>query len=159
MPDAASYGNDPYSLYNYLCGPSGQGLSKIQGGRLVFFGPYTEFADDELKEDGLLIYERDLVHPAFKKGQQAFGIPSTRIAESLGRTIIQNIVMLGFFAAVVKLVPREAMRDAVKDSVPAGTEDLNLKAFDSGWAYYEEEYGEAKEEKNKKGVAAAGSGE
>ncbi len=125
---------------------------------IVMSGEGYEKFGEELKEDGLLVYEKDLVHPTFKEGQPAFGIPSTRIAESLGRTIIQNIVMLGFFAAVVKLVPREAMRDAVKDSVPAGTEELNLKAFDAGWAYYEEEYGEAKEEK-KKGVAAAGSGE
>jgi Pyruvate/2-oxoacid:ferredoxin oxidoreductase gamma subunit len=32
------------------------------------------------------------------------------------------------------------MRDAVKTSVPAGTEDLNLKAFDAGWNYYDEQY-------------------
>jgi 2-oxoglutarate ferredoxin oxidoreductase subunit gamma len=95
----------------------------------------------ELKDDGVLIYEKDLVHPVSKKGQRAFGVPSTRIAESLGRTIVQNIVMLGFFAAVSKIVPRDAMRKAVKDSVPPGTEDLNLKAFDAGYDYYEETYG------------------
>lgn len=92
---------------------------------------------DELKDDGTLIYERDLVHPRFKEGQRAFGVPSTRIAESLGRTLVQNIVMLGFFAAVTGIVPREAMRAAVKASVPAGTEELNLKAFDQGLAHAE----------------------
>jgi 2-oxoglutarate ferredoxin oxidoreductase subunit gamma len=95
----------------------------------------------ELKDDGILIYEKDLVHPEFKKGQAAYGISSTRIAELLGRAIVQNIVMLGFFAAVSKIVPRDAMRNAVKDSVPPGTEDLNLKAFDAGYDYYEETYG------------------
>lgn len=101
---------------------------------------YEKFADT-LKEDGILIYEKDLVHPTFKEGQAAYGIPSTRIAESLGRSLVQNIVMVGFFAAVTKLVPREAFRNAVKESVPAGTEELNLKAFDAGYAYYEEAYG------------------
>ena len=96
---------------------------------------------DELKPKGTLIYEKDLVQPELKKGQQSFGVPSTRIAESLGRTIVQNIVMLGFFAAVTELVPREEMREAVEASVPAGTEELNLKAFDAGWAYFEEHYG------------------
>ena len=33
------------------------------------------------------------------------------------------------------------MREAVKDSVPPGTEELNLRAFDAGWDYFEEEYG------------------
>mgnify|MGYP005831364119 CR=1 FL=1 len=101
---------------------------------------YEKFADT-LKEDGILVYEKDLVHPSFKEGQTAYGIPSTRIAESLGRSIVQNIVMVGFFAAVTKLVPREAFRNAVKESVPAGTEELNLKAFDAGYSYYEEVYG------------------
>ena len=33
------------------------------------------------------------------------------------------------------------MREAVRDSVPPGTEELNLRAFDSGVEYYEQEYG------------------
>ncbi|MGD8441269.1 MAG: 2-oxoacid:acceptor oxidoreductase family protein [Holophagae bacterium] len=96
---------------------------------------------DELKDDGTLIYEKDLVKPKIKKRQPSFGVSSTRIAEGLGRAIVQNIVMLGFFAAVTGLVPREAMRDAVAESVPKGTEELNLRAFDAGWHAYEEEYG------------------
>lgn len=111
---------------------------------------------DELKEDGILIYERDLVHPVSKEGQRAFGVPSTRIAESLGRSIVQNIVMLGFFAAVTGIVPREAMRDAVRASVPAGTEELNLKAFDAGYAYFGQEYEGANPREEKETAAAAG---
>ncbi len=90
---------------------------------------------DELLDDGLLVYEQDLVKPEFKQGQEAYGVPSTRIAESLGRAIVQNIVMVGFFAGVSRLVPEEAMREAVKHSVPPGTEELNLKAFDQGLKY------------------------
>jgi len=93
---------------------------------------------DELSETGILVYEEDLVHPRPKPGQQAFGVCSTRIAESLGRTLVQNIVMVGFVTAVTGIVPRDAMRDAVKDSVPRGTEELNLKAFDEGLRYFDE---------------------
>jgi 2-oxoglutarate ferredoxin oxidoreductase subunit gamma len=92
---------------------------------------------DELKDDGVLIFEQDLVHPAFEDGRAAFGIPSTRIAEGLGRSLVQNIVMVGFFAAVTGIVTREQMREAVKASVPAGTEELNLKAFDRGYEHAE----------------------
>jgi 2-oxoglutarate ferredoxin oxidoreductase subunit gamma len=102
-----------------------------------------------LKEGGVLIYEKDLVHPHLEQGQPAYGVPSTRIAESLGRTIVQNIVMVGFFAAVTKIVPPETIRTAVKESVPPGTEDLNMKAFDAGYNYYVETYG------NKDTAAAA----
>lgn len=101
---------------------------------------------NELKEEGILIYEKDLVKPQLQEGRKAFGIPSTRIAEDLGRSMIQNIVMVGFFTAVTRIVDREQMRAAVKGSVPAGTEELNLKAFDAGWSYFEAEYGEGKAE-------------
>jgi len=134
--------SDTEVLYPYIARPdifvvmSGEGYDK--------FG-------DELKDDGTLVYEENLVHPTLKKGQPAFGVPSTRIAESLGRSIVQNIVMLGFFAAVSKIVSLEEMRQAVRESVPPGTEDLNLKAFDAGWNHFEENYGQ---EAEKAAVAA-----
>lgn len=90
---------------------------------------------DELKDDGILIYEEDLVRPDFKRGQPAFAVPAVRIAESLARPIVQNIVMLGFFTAVTGLVTREQMREAVAASVPAGTADLNLKALERGFEH------------------------
>ena len=110
----------------------------------IFVAMSAEGSDkfrDELKPKGILVYEKDLVPARLKKGQQSFGISSTRIAESLGRTLVQNIVMLGFFAAVSKIVPQEQMRKAVESSVPRGTEEMNLKAFDAGWSWFEENYG------------------
>lgn len=89
----------------------------------------------ELRDDGTLIYELDLVKP--DRTHRAYGIPQRRIAESLGRALVQNIVMVGFIAAVTDIVPRDAMREAVRASVPAGTEELNLKAFDAGAEYFD----------------------
>jgi 2-oxoglutarate ferredoxin oxidoreductase subunit gamma len=114
---------------------------------MVMSGEGYDKYRDEAAEDGTVIYESDLVKADPKKGQKAFGIPSTRIAESLGRTIVQNIVMLGFMTAVTQIVDPDDMRKAVTDSVPPGTEELNLKAFDAGFDYYEEEYGGGKKEK------------
>ena len=96
---------------------------------------YEKFRD-ELRPGGTLIYESDLVHPV---EASAFGVPSTRIAESLNKPLVQNIVMLGFIAAVTDIVPLEAMRAAVLASVPAGTEEINLRAFDAGVAHFARE--------------------
>jgi 2-oxoglutarate ferredoxin oxidoreductase subunit gamma len=126
--------SDEEVLYPYIRRPDVFVVMSTEG--------YEKYCD-ELRETGTLIYEKDLVRPTFKDGQSAYGITSTRIAESLGRTLVQNIVMLGFVAAVTKIVTGEQMREAVKASVPAGTEELNLKAFDAGWDYYEENYGES----------------
>ncbi|MBI5837090.1 MAG: 2-oxoacid:acceptor oxidoreductase family protein [Candidatus Eisenbacteria bacterium] len=89
----------------------------------------------ELEDDGMLVYESDLVDPVVAPGQAARGIPSTRIAEGLGRRLVGNMVMLGFFAATTGLVPLDAMREALRLSVPSGTEELNLKAFETGVRY------------------------
>ncbi len=95
-----------------------------------------------LKTDGgILVYESDLVEPSVADTQKAFGIPSTRIAEEMGRSIVANIVMVGFFSAVTDLVASEDMRAAVLSSVPAGTEELNIRAFEQGLAHAEKEYG------------------
>jgi 2-oxoglutarate ferredoxin oxidoreductase subunit gamma len=120
---------------------------------VVMSGEGYEKYRDELADDGMLIYEKDLVKIEPKKGQKSYGVSSTRIAEEIGRAIVQNIVMLGFFAAASKIVPQEAMRDAVAHSVPKGTEELNLRAFDAGWAAYEEDYGDGAE-KGKEAEAA-----
>jgi 2-oxoglutarate ferredoxin oxidoreductase subunit gamma len=90
----------------------------------------------ELKEDGVLIIEQDLVKTKdLPETVKVYGVPATRIAEELGRKMVLNIVLVGFFAAVTKLIDVNAMRQAVKSSVPAGTEELNLKAFDRGYQY------------------------
>ena len=93
---------------------------------------YARFSP-EVAQGGTLIIEEDMVNPgAVPNGARIYKIPATRIAEELGKRMVLNIVMVGFFAAVTKIVGIEAMRKAVEDSVPKGTVELNLEAFDRG---------------------------
>ncbi len=96
---------------------------------------YTKFTPD-LKENGILIIEKDLVRVSnLKHGVRVFSVPATRLAEELGKRMVQNAVMVGFFGAVTGLLSREALRQAVGDSVPESFRELNLKAFDKGYEY------------------------
>jgi 2-oxoglutarate ferredoxin oxidoreductase subunit gamma len=96
---------------------------------------YEKFAPD-IAPHGKLLYEQELVKVHdLRPDLQAFGIPATRIAEELRRKMVLNIVMVGFVAAVTGLVGLEAARKAVIDSVPKGTETLNVTAFDRGYEY------------------------
>ncbi len=61
------------------------------------------------------------------------GLPATRIAEELGNTRVANTVMLGHWTAITGVVSRAAMQQAVADSVPPKTIDVNMKAFDHGY--------------------------
>src|SRR5450755_2509055 len=96
---------------------------------------YTLFAP-QLKEDGILIIEQDLVRVEnLPPGVRVYGVPATRLAEELGKRMVLNIVMVGFFAAVTNVLEPEAVRQAVGDSVPPAFRELNLKAFDKGFEY------------------------
>jgi 2-oxoglutarate ferredoxin oxidoreductase subunit gamma len=96
---------------------------------------YTRFTP-ELKDGGLLIVEEDLVRLSeMRSGIRVHSVPATRLAEELGRKMVLNVVMVGFFAAVTALLDPEALRQAVLDSVPPDTRELNLRAFDKGFDY------------------------
>jgi 2-oxoglutarate ferredoxin oxidoreductase subunit gamma len=83
-----------------------------------------------------VLIDEDLVKlQAVPEGCRLYKIPATRLAEKLGRKIVANIVMLGFITAVTEVVGYEAMKQALFDSIPRGTEELNLKAFEKGYAY------------------------
>ena len=90
----------------------------------------------QLNEDGILLIEQDLVRvEKLPPGVRVYGVPATRLAEELGKRMVLNIVMVGFFAAVTNVLQPDAPREAVADSVPGAFRELNLKAFDKGFEY------------------------
>jgi 2-oxoglutarate ferredoxin oxidoreductase subunit gamma len=96
---------------------------------------YTRFVP-ELKDGGTLIVEQDLVRlTELKPNTKVYSVPATRLAEELGKRMVLNSVMVGFFTCVTQVLEREAVRKAVADSVPGSFCDLNLKAFDKGFEY------------------------
>ena len=64
-------------------------------------------------------------------------IPATTIAENLGNRMVANVVMLGFLTkhAMEKIIPAEAMKKAILESVPKKYKELNENAFDKGYTY------------------------
>ncbi|HTS30389.1 MAG TPA: 2-oxoacid:acceptor oxidoreductase family protein [Bryobacteraceae bacterium] len=96
---------------------------------------FTRFAP-QLKPGGILITEQEMVRvDRYPNGVRVYGVPATRLAEELGRKVVLNIVMVGFFGAVTNLLDADALRKAVADSVPPAMQKLNLQAFDKGFEY------------------------
>jgi 2-oxoglutarate ferredoxin oxidoreductase subunit gamma len=90
----------------------------------------------QLKNEGTLIIEEDMVRIGeLPAGVRVYSIPATRFAEELGKKMVLNIVIVGFFGAITQVVSPEALRNAVGDSVPQAYRELNLKAFDKGYEY------------------------
>ena len=91
----------------------------------------------ELASGGLLLVDEDLVDLNDPRDDiDIRAIPATRIAErELGRKIVANIVMLGFVAANSNAVSKDGLREAILSSIPEGTEELNIQAYERGYEY------------------------
>lgn len=98
---------------------------------------------DELLPEGMLLIDDGLVDVGEPRTDvNMLGIPATEMAGELGRRIVANIVMLGFFTAVSGAISEESMRKAILSSVPKGTEELNENAFERGFSYGQERLAE-----------------
>ncbi len=79
-----------------------------------------------------MLVDSTLVHS--RPSCRCIEIPATREArENLKRDIVANIIMLGALVAATGIVSREGIEKAILDSVPKGTEALNLKAMKRGF--------------------------
>jgi 2-oxoglutarate ferredoxin oxidoreductase subunit gamma len=96
---------------------------------------FTTYAKT-LKPGGILLLDPDMIpRHDFNNGARVFKVPSTKIAEELGKTIVANVVMLGALIAVSNIITPDAFKSALLSNIPKGTEKLNLTAFEKGFEY------------------------
>ena len=86
----------------------------------------------EVKEGGMVFLESDLVKIKENPALRQVPVPSTSAAKGLGKQMVANVVMLGAMVEGTKIVDANQVKACLKESVPAGTEELNLKAFEVG---------------------------
>jgi 2-oxoglutarate ferredoxin oxidoreductase subunit gamma len=82
-----------------------------------------------------LIVDPDLVKPDPGDKHPYLAVPTNRMAREMGRVVVANIILLGFLAAVSDFVSTEALRKSVLATVPKGTGEFNMKAFEAGYKY------------------------
>lgn len=87
----------------------------------------------ELKKDGLLVV--DSVNVDRVPTTRACSVPITQIAEeTTGKRITANVVALGVLVGLTAVVSRQAIEAAVTARAPKGTQELNMKALQAGFA-------------------------
>ena len=97
---------------------------------------YQKFAKT-VNPNGLLIVDEDRVQTLddFK----GIKIPVARIAqETTGKAITANTVALGVLVGLTNVVSRESIEKAVTARAPKGTEEMNRKALQAGFAAAEQ---------------------
>ena len=91
---------------------------------------------DSVTENGLVVVERDLVDPENFEEERPdvtlVSLPAVDLAADVGRKVVANVLMLGAVVEMVDSLPVDPVRDAVRETVPEGTETLNERAFDRG---------------------------
>lgn len=88
---------------------------------------------DDLKENGILLVDRDKVKEVPKVEAKIFSVPATRIAETeLKSRIYANAIMLGALTKITGIVSEEAVKKAIVDSVSKETKERNLEGFEKG---------------------------
>jgi 2-oxoglutarate ferredoxin oxidoreductase subunit gamma len=85
------------------------------------------------KTEAVVLIDEDLV--AAEVEQRVFPIPATKLAEGLGRRIVANVVMLGYFTAISGIATPQAMHTALKTTLNAKTLPINQEAFELGLAF------------------------
>jgi 2-oxoglutarate ferredoxin oxidoreductase subunit gamma len=87
----------------------------------------------QVKEDGWILVDASNVTRV--PSHRAVALPISDLAQEVtGRRITASMVGLGLVGGLSGVVSREALEKAVADRVPAGTEEINLKALAAGFA-------------------------
>jgi 2-oxoglutarate ferredoxin oxidoreductase subunit gamma len=86
----------------------------------------------QVKDEGLIVV--DLTNVSRLPSHRAIAVPISQIAEEVtGRRITASTVALGFVCGLTGLVSRDALEKSIAERVPAGTEEMNLKALAAGF--------------------------
>lgn len=86
-----------------------------------------------LKEDCMLIVDSSVVKKVPKIKARIFKVPATEVAaKTLGDRLYANMIMLGALNEITKIVDEDAVKKAVKDSVPKEAMTVNIRAYEKG---------------------------
>jgi len=87
------------------------------------------------KPGSIVMYDASLTWPEQDNGCNAIALPILETAQvKVGRAMCANIVALGAINGFLKLADEAALEEIVRESVPKGTDALNLKALHEGIA-------------------------
>ncbi len=111
------------------------GYTKVQTPTLLL--AFTQKALDQytrgIPEQCLVLMDSSLAAPSNIKESQIISLPILATAKNtIGRIQTANIVALGFINSYLGIVDQATMEQAVLMHIPKGTEQINMKALETG---------------------------
>jgi 2-oxoisovalerate ferredoxin oxidoreductase beta subunit len=96
---------------------------------LAKFGP-------KVPEAGIVLYDQSVIAepPTLRPGVRMVGVPFTKVATDLGKSIVKNIVALGALQEATRLFPPETFLTAIRQALAdkSALVPLNERAFALG---------------------------
>ncbi len=85
-----------------------------------------------IKPDGIIFTDPTTVKKVPGKVKR-YELPVQQIAlDEFGKSVFANVIMFSAFLKITDLLPLDAARNIVRESVPKKAIDVNMKAFDRG---------------------------
>ncbi len=100
--------------------------------------PSLEKFQPEVRPGGLVLYNRSLISGvSLRDDLQVAAIPATEIADEIGNTKVANVVMLGAYLELSKLLPEEVVLAVLNQKAKSrpGLAELNAKALAAGQSF------------------------
>ena len=103
----------------------------------VFVMALTQKAADKyvknLREDAIVVVDSGVVLPKEAEKYKVYHLPILATAEhKVGKLVTANIVAVGVINRILGICTFEQLTETVRNRVPKGTEELNLKALSAG---------------------------
>ncbi len=87
----------------------------------------------EVIDGGICVVDEMVQTGDEAKNRTVYSLPIIDTAmEKLGKTMVTNIVALGALSQVIEGLSEDALKTAMLNRIPKGTEELNLQAFAEG---------------------------
>jgi 2-oxoglutarate ferredoxin oxidoreductase subunit gamma len=92
----------------------------------------------KVKPNGMVLIDENLVKPKenLPENVRLVKVPASKISSrKYGKPIVANMIMLGALTALTKIVSTDSLIKSIMDSVPKGTEEINIYALKKGQEY------------------------
>jgi 2-oxoglutarate ferredoxin oxidoreductase subunit gamma len=100
--------------------------------------PSLDAFESQVQSDGLIIANSTLIgHRSPRSDVRSFQVPASQVAEQVGDIRVANLVALGAYVAITRLVSPASIEAALAAVIPAARADLlgrNRAAFREGMA-------------------------
>lgn len=94
---------------------------------------YDRYAPLAKRSNALVLIDQEFVTEPSDQEDNLVALPLTKAAaERIGKALVANMVALGALMAFTRVFSPQLLEAALLDRVPAGSEELNLKAFRLG---------------------------